>query len=119
MRANYHTHTARCHHAFGEDEEYVKVAIDRGVSVLGFSCHAPMEYPGGYESYYKMQVCELSEYVGSLLSLKEKYKDKIDIKIGLEAEYYPELYEESIKLWVSFPIDYLILGQHFVDKEYG
>lgn len=119
MRCNYHTHTSRCHHAVGTDEEYVIRAIEQGLSVLGFSCHAPMIYPDGYESYYKMRPDELSEYIDSLLSLREKYKDKIDIKIGLEAEYYPELHEESLSLWQSFPIDYLILGQHFVDKEYG
>lgn len=118
MRACYHTHTSRCHHASGADEQYVLSAIDRGVKVLGFSCHAPMLYPGGYESYYKMKPSELSEYVESVLSLKEKYKEKIEIKLGLEAEFYPELHTESIELWKKFPIDYLILGQHFVDKEY-
>ena len=118
MRACYHTHTSRCHHAVGTDEEYVINAIERGVLVLGFSCHAPMLYPGDYESYYKMKPSELSEYVESVLALKEKYRDKIDIKLGLEAEYYPELHEKSIELWRKFPIDYLILGQHFVDREY-
>ena len=119
MRACYHTHTSRCHHATGTDEEYVLSAIERGVKVLGFSCHAPMFYPEGYESYYKMKPSELSEYVQSILSLKEKYKEKIEIKVGLESEYYPELHAESIKFYRQFPIDYLILGQHFVDKEHG
>ena len=118
MRACYHTHTKRCHHAFGEDEEYVISAIARGVQILGFSCHAPMHYPGGYESYYKMAPSELCEYVRSVLALKEKYKDKIEIKLGLETEYYPELHRDSIAFWQEYPIDYLILGQHFIDKEY-
>ena len=52
MKYTYHTHTARCHHATGEDEEYVRAAIDAGIKVLGFSDHAPMPYPGGYVSYY-------------------------------------------------------------------
>lgn len=118
MRACYHTHTKRCHHAFGEDEEYVISAIERGVKILGFSCHAPMIYPNGYVSYYKMAPDELLEYADSVLSLKEKYKGKIDIKLGLETEYYPELHSESVKLWQMRDVDYLILGQHFVDKEY-
>ena len=118
MIACYHTHTKRCHHAFGEDEEYVLSAIARGVKILGFSCHAPMPYPNGYESYYKMRTDELEEYVLSVLELRERYKDKIDIKLGLETEYYPELHEKSVDLWKNFPIDYLILGQHFVYKEY-
>ena len=27
---NYHTHTTRCYHASGKDEEYVKAAIKAG-----------------------------------------------------------------------------------------
>ena len=87
MKFCYHTHTARCHHAVGADEEYVKAAVDRGVRVLGFSDHAPMPYPGGYVSYYKMTPDELEGYCSSLLHMREKYKDRIDILIGLETEY--------------------------------
>ena len=28
MRANYHTHTKRCHHAYGTEREYVEKAIE-------------------------------------------------------------------------------------------
>ncbi len=117
MEYCYHTHTARCHHADGEDEEYVKAAVDAGVRVLGFSDHAPMPYPGGYVSYYKMTPDELCGYCSSVLRLREKYKDKIEILIGLETEYYPDLWEESLKMWKGYPIDYLILGQHFINEE--
>ena len=117
MKYCYHTHTARCHHATGEDEEYVKAAIDAGIKVLGFSDHAPMLYPGGYVSYYKMTPNELYDYCASLLRLRDKYKDKIEILIGLETEYYPDLWEKSLDFWRDYPIDYLILGQHFIHEE--
>ncbi len=117
MYACYHTHTARCKHASGTDEEYVKAAIAEGVSVLGFSDHAPMPYKNGYESYYKMTLSELSGYCDSVLSLREKYADKIEIRLGLETEYYPSLWEESLREWRKYPIEYLILGQHFVGEE--
>lgn len=117
MKFCYHTHTARCHHAEGADEEYVKAAVDAGVRVLGFSDHAPMPYPGGYVSYYKMTPDELDGYCSSLLHLREKYEDKIQILIGLETEYYPDLWERSLDLWRDYPIDYLILGQHFPSEE--
>ena len=76
MLASYHNHTSRCLHAEGADEEYVKAAIEAGVKLLGFADHAPMPYPEGYESYYKMRREELSEYCTSVLLLKEKYADK-------------------------------------------
>ena len=35
-QTNFHTHTSRCHHAFGNDEEFVRTAIQNGFEVLGF-----------------------------------------------------------------------------------
>lgn len=118
MYANYHTHTARCHHATGTDEEYIQKAIAENIKVLGFSDHAPYLYPNGYVSYYKMLPCEAEEYMSSLRALREKYRDKIEILIGYEAEYYPELWEETFAFWKKCPPEYLILGQHFFSEEY-
>ncbi|MFR5796189.1 MAG: PHP domain-containing protein [Christensenellales bacterium] len=44
MKANYHTHTARCGHATGTDEDYVLAAIEQGFDELGFSDHVPWPY---------------------------------------------------------------------------
>ncbi len=116
----YHTHTARCRHAEGTDEEYVLKAIAEGVRVLGFSDHAPFIYPDGYASYYKMLPSEAKEYFSSIRSLGEKYKDKIKILVGYEAEYYPELWESTLAFWREGDRpDYLILGQHYITEEYS
>ena len=81
MIANYHTHTARCGHANGKDRDYVETAIARGVKVLGFSDHVPMPFPDGHESRFRVPMRLLDDYVQSVLSLREEYKDKIDIKL--------------------------------------
>ena len=114
MTANYHTHTYRCLHACGEDEEYVKVAIERGVQVLGFSDHSPINYPNDYVCPHKMTMGELAGYVNSVNELRRKYAGKIEIHLGLEAEYYEETFEKSLKEWRDAGIEYLILGQHYV-----
>ena len=44
MKTNYHTHTTRCHHATGSDEEFVLSAIKGGYQELGFSDHTPVSY---------------------------------------------------------------------------
>ncbi len=120
MIANYHTHTARCRHATGEDEEYIKRAIAEGIKILGFSDHAPFIYPESYESYYKMTPDESWEYFSSLRRLRDKYKDKIEIHIGYESEYYPALWNATFDFWKrTNPPEYLILGQHFVREEFS
>lgn len=118
MIANYHTHTWRCRHADGTDREYVENAIASGLKILGFSDHSPCIYPHGYEATYKMFPSQLEEYVHSILQLREEYRGQIEIYIGFEAEYYPDLWESFLHLIEPYPIDYLILGQHFLDNEY-
>ncbi len=117
MKYNYHTHTARCFHAKGADEEYVLAAIEAGFDEIGFADHSAWPFEGGYLSRMRMSADELRHYCESIQQLKEKYKGKISIKLGLECEYFPKYIpwlEEQIN---KFGIDYIILGHHFCGDE--
>ncbi len=117
MIANYHTHTKRCGHASGEDREYVEEAIKGGMKILGFSDHAPFVFKSGYVSGMRVSPAELDGYFSSLLSLKKEYKRDIKIYIGFESEHIPELLEDQIALLADYPLDYLIMGEHFSESE--
>ena len=117
MLANYHTHTYRCHHAEGEDKAYVEAAIRNGMKVLGFSDHCPFVYPDDFVSHTRMLPSELDDYFTSLTKLRDEYKKDITIYIGFESEYIPELLPEQEKLFADYPVDYQILGQHFITRE--
>ena len=97
IKTNWHTHTKRCGHAIGEDEDYVKAAIEGGLKTLGFSDHAAYKTQVPTE---RMNISQVGEYMASIRSLKEKYKDQIDIYLGMEKE-----------------LDYCILGQHNIDLD--
>ena len=112
-----HTHTFRCGHASGTEREYIENAIAAGFDTLGFSDHAPYVFRDGYYSGFRMRPELQEDYVTTLLALREEYKGKIDIKIGYEAEYYPEFFEDFLKLITRYPVDYLIMGQHFIENE--
>lgn len=120
MIANYHTHTARCGHASGEDREYVESAIAAGFKTLGFSDHAPMPFPEDIPESnlsrllaMRLKTHETDAYFESLLSLREEYKNDIEILIGFEAEYFGDFFDRFIEYISAYPVDYLILGQHF------
>ena len=117
MQANYHTHTARCNHAEGTEREYIEQAIARQIKVLGFSDHTPQVFDGGYVSGFRMRPEQLEDYVLTLQSLREEYADRIELCIGLEAEYYPRYFDRLMRLIQPFHLDYLILGQHFIGNE--
>ena len=119
MIANYHTHTWRCLHAAGTEREYVENAIKGGYKILGFSDHTPMPYPGGYVSNVKMRPVQLEDYVDTVLALREEYRKDIEIHLGLEVEYYPGLFEALLTLLQPYPIEYFLLGQHYLGDEIG
>ena len=112
MLVNLHTHTPRCQHAVGADEEYVTEAIDRGLKILGFSDHTPHFYPNGHISTVRMTPDMLPEYVESIRTLQKKYADKITIHLGVEAEYYPPLFPDTLAYLRDNGVEYMLLGQH-------
>lgn len=117
MKHNYHTHTFRCKHASGTEEEYIQKAVEAGFETLGFSDHAPFFFAGDYVSSCRMGMDEIDGYFETLTALKEKYKSYIDIRIGFEIEYYPKLWDRAIEKYKAYPLDYLILGEHFIGNE--
>lgn len=117
--ANYHTHTARCRHASGREEEYVKAALEEGLSVLGFSDHTPYWFEGDYYSTFRMYPHQLEEYVESVLAVRVAYAGRIAIPLGLEAEFYPAFFPDMLERVRDAGIEYLLLGQHFVGNEIG
>ena len=114
MIANYHTHTWRCRHADGTEREYVENAIKAGLKILGFSDHTPQVYPDGFVCPVKMLPSELEDYVNTVLELKREYKRDIEILLGLEVEYLYTLWEPLLELLRPYPIEYMILGQHYL-----
>ena len=119
MTVNLHTHTVRCHHASGNEREYIQNAISEGMNILGFSDHAPYAFPDGYYSGFRMAREAQKDYVDTLKALKDEYKATIDIKIGYELEYYPKFFSDTTKLITQYDVDYLILGQHYLGNETG
>ena len=121
MKANYHTHTARCGHATGTDEDYVLAAIEQGFDELGFSDHVPWPYQDGYtHPSVRMRVDQMPGYLNSVRALAAQYKDKIHILTGFECEYFPDYMNWLADMRAENHLDYLILGNHFDhDDEYG
>ena len=118
MLKNYHSHTARCGHAWGTDEEFIQAAIEAGFGVLGFSEHTPWPFSDGYQeidSRQRIRVEELDRYIADMQVLKEKYKGKIDIRIALECESFPQYFD-----WLKTirpQVDYLLLGVHCASED--
>lgn len=119
MTVNLHTHTVRCGHAKGEDREYVERAIACGITHLGFSDHAPLVLPNGEQSCFRIPMERAEEYAESVRALREEYRKDIRIYLGLEMEYYPELFGQMMETVRALGVEYLICGQHYIPGEEG
>ncbi len=85
---------------------------------MGFSDHIPLIFSDGHESDYRIPTAKVEDYVNSVNQLKEEYKDKIEIHLGFEMEYYPPYFEMMLENAIKWGAEYLILGQHYIGNEY-
>jgi histidinol-phosphatase (PHP family) len=109
---NYHSHTNFCD---GTDspETYVKAAIAKGMKVYGFSSHAPIPF---FDCKWAMNLENLEEYTQDVTRLKRKYEDYIEILLGLEVDYIPDLMGPTAHFLQTAGLDYSIGSVHFVDS---
>lgn len=117
MQTNYHTHTYRCHHAFGKDEDYVRQAIRQGFKKLGFSDHTCWNYPYTPGQRVRMSVSDFDGYAKSVRALQKKYAGDIDLLLGVEAEYFEDYIDWLIDFAIEKDLDYLIFGNHYLGKD--
>ena len=118
MLFNLHTHSNFCDHALGNPREYIEIAIENGYKTLGFSEHSPCIFPGGFRSHYRLMPEDKNKYISTLFALKEEYKKDIEILVGLEMEYYPLYFADMLKCAIDMGVEYLLLGQHYINSEY-
>ena len=119
MIANYHAHTWRCNHATGCEEDYVNRAVECGLQVMGFSDHTPYWFHSDYYSHFRMFPEQLEDYCDTVQALRKNYVNQIELHLGLEVEYYPAYFDELMARLRDTPVEYMLLGQHFVGNEIG
>lgn len=118
--ANYHSHTTRCMHARGTEEEYALQAIDAGFEILGFADHSAWPYRSDFVADMRMRVDQLDGYVAEINRLKEKYAGRLRVHLGMECEAFPEFYPWLREICASKGFDYFILGNHYdTNDEHG
>lgn len=136
-KVNYHTHTYRCGHANGNEEDMVKYAIDMGIKELGISEHVPLPHYRKHllqsifairsirsfaslcrafiknGPYMRMPYTDLEAYLEEIERCQKTYNGQITLYKGFEAEGLSEYFDYYQKLLYENKVDYLILGHHF------
>jgi len=114
MKFDLHTHHDRCGHASGQIEDYIRSAIDAGITAIGISDHSPYfahedDHP---QPGIAMARSEFPNYIAEVLRLKEKYRDRIEVLLGVESDFYPDQIELYRTSYLPYPFDYIIGSVH-------
>lgn len=105
--SNFHTHTTWCD-GKSTIPELAQVAIERGMSAIGFSSHAPLPFPCSW----CIQPDKLDGYLNEIAAVK--LSSPIPVYAGLEVDYVPGLIGPAA---FKSRLDYTIGSIHFVDGE--
>lgn len=99
-----HSHSTYCD-GKNTPEEMLLSAIEKGLEVYGFSGH-------GYTSFdlrYCMSLEKTEAYKRDVKALKEKYKDRIEVLLGVELDVFSD-HDTS-------DYDYVIGSVHYVTRD--
>ena len=111
--SDYHMHTPLCRHAVGEPAEYAQQALAVGLQEIGFSDHAPLV------AYHIPDVCmensELPRYHQMIRQVQAQYQGRLNIRLGIEADFVPGFEQQTQAILDAFPYDYVIGSVHFLD----
>jgi histidinol-phosphatase (PHP family) len=109
-------HTPLCKHATGEPEAYAQQALKAGLKGIIFTCHCPM--PDGFWPTVRMSESEFDTYVGLVQRAADAFKGKLDIRLGIESEYFPGYEDYISKLHQRGNFHYVLGAVHWQAAEY-
>lgn len=114
QKFNLHTHSI---YSDGKStpREHVEEAIRQGLVKLGFSEHGPLPF----DNNFSVKAERMPEYLAEIAQLKEELdgrdgRDRLEILVGLEADYIPGVSECFAVTKEKYHLDYLIGGVHLV-----
>lgn len=105
---NLHTHTCYCDGA-DAPEEIVITAMNKGHMSIGFSGHSYMDY----SPMFKEKGDKTEAYKKDILALKEKYRNRIKIYLGLEVDMYSNPDMSGFDYLIG-AVHYLKCGEEYV-----
>ncbi|OFV83098.1 MAG: hypothetical protein A2Y78_05650 [Acidobacteria bacterium RBG_13_68_16] len=99
------------------DEELVEAAIARGLGAIALTDHAPFYWlpPEQRDPTLAMSFEDLPRYVEDVLVMAARYRGRIEVLLGVEADYIAGREEALVRLLEVYPFDVVLGSVHFVD----
>lgn len=111
-----HSHTPLCKHAVGLPTDYVEVAAARGLRGIIFTCHCPL--PDGISAAVRMAPEQFDDYVDLIARAREASAGRMDVRLGLESDFYPGVEPWLEKLHARATLHHVLGSVHTQVPEY-
>ena len=105
-----HSHTPLCKHAVGMPAEYAAVAESRGLKGIIITCHGPL--PDGLGIDHRMAPEEFDRYIELVAATREEFAGRVDVRLGLESDYFPGIEAWAEKLHAQAPLHHVLGSVH-------
>lgn len=98
-------------------EEMIKSAIDKGLEEIALTDHVDFDFPGDYTKGERPFLVDYREYLQEFEGLREKYRGRIHILLGVEIGLQTHIGPQIEKLLGEFPFDFVIGSIHTVNRQ--
>ncbi|MBI9107962.1 MAG: histidinol-phosphatase [Spirochaetales bacterium] len=109
LLTNYHTHF-ELDDGSGTLQDYAESAAAKGLSIIGFSPHAPLPYTNDWA----MTEENCAVYLGLAKKVKKEWAGRLEVYTGLEIDYIPGKGGPSNNKYKSMNLDYRIGSVHSI-----
>ena len=128
---DYHLHSSISEDSDTPMEQQIEAGIAAGLKYMCFTEHMDRDFlnpvnsevlrkyePDLYAEGLKHRLFEpdMDAYMEAVTSMREKYKDRIDVRFGIEYGLQPHLREHNEEFINSYPFDFVIGSQHLCDN---
>ncbi len=114
--ADYHMHSHHSGDSEAPMEEMIESAIAKGLSEICFTEHMDLDYPALPDLPPEPFTLDVPSYKEELFSLRDKYKDTITLRFGIEIGMQQQVASDNLAVAKSDSFDFIIASQHLVDK---
>lgn len=111
MISDCHLHTNFSHDSDAKPEEMIQGAIDKGLNTICITDH----FDKDNMEWGPEDIFEPEEYFRTLRPLREKYREQIEVRIGVELGLRPHLGEYYRQFVSGYPFDFVIGSVHWVE----
>jgi len=107
---DYHTHSLLSD-GRSSYEEMTLSAIEKGLDEIGFSDHVCLK-----PATWALQEVDFPVMTRQISEIRDRYSHLINIRYGIELDYFPGKEDELSIIINSLPVDYVIGSVHFMNN---